>query len=244
MPGNESLVRRNRLLLSVVIPVFNEARTIDELVRRVLAVDLSPDVRKEIVIVDDGSTDETPARIAAIHDSHADLICLRHQRNRGKGAALRTGFAAASGDVVLVQDADLELDPADYSSLLEPILSGAADVVYGSRFLGESMRGNGMLWLLANRTLTGLTNALCGTSLTDMETGFKVFRRRVFESMTLQSDRFTIEPEITVKLARRRVRIHEVPVKYDARSRAEGKHIGWMDGLAGMVAIVRYRCFD
>jgi len=225
--------------LSVVIPAFNEEATICEIVSRVQAVD----VPKEIIIVDDGSTDGTGERIRQLARAHGNIIPLRHERNRGKGAALRTGFGAVTGDVVVIQDADLEYDPRDYAALLRPILEGVADVVYGSRFLGGPHRVL-MFWhYVGNRLLTLLSNALNNLNLSDIETGYKAFRADVLRGMALRSDRFGFEPEFTARVARRGLRVYEVPVSYYGRSYAEGKKITWKDGLAAVWAIFRFRFF-
>lgn len=243
---------RDAPLLSVVVPAYNERATIGEILRRVAVAPFG----KEIVVVDDGSTDGTREFLASIADGPGELAdasgepvevrVLLHERNRGKGAALRTGFAAARGEIVLVQDADLEYDPADYPRLLEPILDGTADVVYGSRFRGGPQRVHLFWHYVGNRTLTILSNMLTNLNLTDMETCYKAFRREVMEEIgpTLKSDRFGFEPEITAKVARRGYRVYETPIAYHGRDYAEGKKITWRDGLAALYHIVRYRLFD
>ncbi len=226
--------------LSVVIPVYNEERWVGEVVRRVRRVPID----KELILVDDGSTDGTRAILRELHAEYPDLRLLLLPCNRGKGAALRAGFALAAGDMVLVQDADLEYDPADYPGLLRPILEGTADVVYGSRLAGEGRRALGPGQYLANRVLTFLSNRLTGLRLTDMETGYKVFRREVLEGLALESDRFGFEPEITAKVARKRApawRVQEVPIRYAGRSYAEGKKIGLRDAFSALWCIVRFR---
>jgi glycosyltransferase involved in cell wall biosynthesis len=225
--------------LSVVIPVYNEVRTIEEVVARVRAIPLE----KEILIVDDGSTDGTRQRLEDIV-RHDDVKVLYHERNKGKGAALRTGFAAATGDVVIIQDADLEYDPRDYRTLLEPILDGRADVVYGSRFLGGPHRVLFFWHYVGNRVLTLMSNALSNLNLTDMETGYKVFRREILNDLPLRSNRFGFEPEFTVKVAKRMLRVYEVPISYSGRTYAEGKKITWRDGVVAIFTILRFRILD
>jgi len=226
--------------LSVVIPVYNEQRWIREVLRRVLAVE----VPKEVIVVDDASTDGTRDVLRGISDPAIKV--LFQDRNKGKGAALRRGFAEATGDVVLVQDADLEYDPADYRRLLQPILEGKADVVYGSRFTGESHRVLYFWHAVANRVLTLLSNMFTNLNLTDMETCYKVFRREVLQGLQLRSDRFGFEPEVTAKLARRRPawRVYEVPVSYAGRTYEEGKKIGLKDAFSALACIIRYRFFN
>lgn len=231
--------------LSIVIPVFNERPTVAEIVRRVAAAVVGLD--KEIVLVDDGSTDgslDLYPSILAEHDDLSIRLCS-HAHNRGKGAALRTGFAAATGDVVLVQDADLEYDPGDYGRLLKPILDGRADVVFGSRFVGSEEHRVLFFWhWVGNRALTSLSNMLSDLNLTDMETCFKVFRREVLESLQLTSNGFDIEPEMTAKVARGKWRIYEVGVSYSGRDYSEGKKIRARDGVQAIWAILRYNLFD
>lgn len=232
--------RIEAIKLSVVIPVYNEKRTVGEIVSRVQAVP----VDKEIVLVDDGSTDGTRELLPTIRDRHDGVRVILHDRNRGKGAALRTGFAAATGDVLIVQDADLEYDPREYPRLLEPILDGRADVVYGSRFLGGPHRVLLFWHYMGNRFLTFLSNLMANINLTDMETCFKVFRKEVLEGMPLRSDRFGFEPEFTMKVAKRKYRIYEVPISYSGRSYGEGKKITWRDGIKAIFCIFRYRIMD
>jgi glycosyltransferase involved in cell wall biosynthesis len=225
-------------VLSVIIPVFNERDTLTEILRRVRAAPMA----KEIVIVDDGSTDGTRALLAAM-TGEPDLRILYHAENRGKGAALKSGFLAATGDIVLVQDADLEYDPADYPALLAPILARQADVVFGSRFLTSDARRVQSYWhALGNRALTWLSNFFTGLRLTDMETCYKVFRKEVIRAIApgLKQDRFGIEPELTAKVARGKYRLVEIAVRYHARSYREGKKIGWRDAVNAVCCIVRY----
>jgi len=225
--------------LSIVIPVYNEKDTVLELVRRVRAVALP--LEKEIVIVDDFSTDGTRDLIRGLEGPDARV--LFQPKNMGKGAALKAGFAAATGDIVLVQDADLEYDPAEYPALLAPILDGRADVVYGSRFLSGPHRVLLFWHSVGNKILTAFSNMVTNLNLTDMETCYKVFRREVLAGMTLKSGRFGFEPEFTVKVAKLKCRIYEVPISYSGRDYAEGKKITWKDGLAALWHILRYRFF-
>lgn len=221
--------------LSVVIPVYNEKATILEIIDRVLE---QPEV-DEIVLVDDFSTDGTRDILRA-QEGRDKLRVLFHARNQGKGAALRTAFGAATKDLVLIQDADLEYDPSDYPHLLAPIYMGRADAVFGSRFLGGTHRVLYFWHYLANRFLTLLSNVFTGLNLTDMEVCYKVFRREHLQRMTIVCDRFGIEPELTAKIARMRGRIYEVPVSYYGRTYDEGKKIGWKDGVSAIYWIVRF----
>ena len=227
-------------LLSVVIPVYNERGTWRELLARVRAVDVTP-LELQVVIVDDCSTDGTARELAefAAAEASAAVKVLFHEVNRGKGAALRTGFATADGDVVIVQDADLEYDPRDYPALLAPLVAGEADAVYGNRFAGRRRKGS---WpnYLANRFLTELSNFMTGLRLTDMETCYKAIRRDVLRRVRTEQDRFGFEPEITARLARLGVRIVERPISYDARTAAAGKKIGFADGLNAIWCILKY----
>ncbi len=228
--------------LSVVIPVYNERQWIRELVRRVQAVPLP----KEIVIVDDCSTDGTRDILRGL-ESHQDIRVIYQAHNQGKGAALREGFRQATGNVVVVQDADLEYDPAEYPRLIQPILDNRADVVYGSRFIGDSHRVLYYWHYVANRLLTTLSNMFTNLNLTDMETCYKVFRREVLADIRLKSNRFGFEPEITAKVARRRKpswRIYEIPISYSGRTYEEGKKIGLRDALNAFYCIVRFWLFD
>jgi glycosyltransferase involved in cell wall biosynthesis len=234
----------DRQTLSVVIPVYNELDTWKDLLDRVLAVEL-PGWRRQILLVDDGSTDGTRDQLrqfadAPPGDAGAEFKVIFHERNQGKGGALHTGFAAATGDVVIIQDADLEYDPGDYPKLLAPIASGKAEVVYGSRFRGRGSRKGYLKNYLANRFLTALSNLTTGLGLTDMETCYKVFRREVIQSVHLEQKRFGFEPEVTAKLAKAGVKVREVPIAYEARTHEEGKKIGWLDGLKAIWCIFKY----
>lgn len=231
--------------VSIVIPVYNEERTVSQVIARVLAAPLGDGLNeREVIVIDDGSSDATAAALEPIAASGA-IELIRHERNRGKGAALRTGFGAATGDMVLVQDGDLEYDPSDYASLLAPIVRGEADVVYGTRFAGKNAaaRGfsTGFLHGLGNRLLTALSNLVTGLRLTDMETGYKAFRRGVLERITICEERFGVEPELTAKVARLGARVVEVPITYSRRGYAEGKKIGPRDAVRAVWCIVRYR---
>jgi glycosyltransferase involved in cell wall biosynthesis len=226
--------------LSVVIPVYNERDTIAEILRRVERVGLA----YEIVVVDDGSSDGTREVLQRLAGRRPRLRLILHERNRGKGAAVRTGIAAARGDLILIQDADLEYDPRDYRALLQPIKEGKADVVFGSRFLGAARRPT-MFWhMVANKLLTLLTNVLYNSILSDMETGYKLFRREVIQSIPLRARRFEFEPEITAKLLKRRVRIFEVPISFNPREYSEGKKIGLRDAFEAVWALIKYRVVD
>ena len=222
-------------LLSVVVPCYNEAATIDEIVARVLALPM----RIQLIVVDDGSIDGTRDRLARLQQAHGFTLVLQ-PRNQGQGAALRRGFEEVAGDLVVIQDADLEYSPEELPTLVELIASGRADVVYGSRFLGRH-RVFLFTHYLGNRVLTSLTNVLYNTMLTDMETCYKVMRAEVLRSMTLESNGFGIEPELTAKIFKRGFRVYEVPISYDGRGYDEGKKIGWRDGVVAVWTLLKYR---
>ncbi|MEQ8842567.1 MAG: glycosyltransferase family 2 protein [Acidimicrobiales bacterium] len=225
-----------RPTLSVIMPVFNEESTLADVIHRVLDLELGVDI--DLIAVDDGSSDASLDILDSIPDPR--LRVAKHPQNRGKGAAIRTGLNAAVGDVVVIQDADLEYDPTQWEQLLRPIIDGTADVVYGSRFLGETtgMRRRNR-W--ANKGLTAMTRVLFGAGITDMETCYKMIRLDLLDDMRLEADRFDIEPEITARLLRRRVTIHEVPIDYEARTHDDGKKIGWRDGLQAVGTLVKWR---
>jgi glycosyltransferase involved in cell wall biosynthesis len=237
--------------LSVVIPVYNEIDNIQEILRRVSEVETG--LEKEIIIVDDCSKDGTREFLEKIRNGGKEVFKLLpskdprifkvifHEQNAGKGGALRTGFSHVTGDIMIVQDADLEYDPRDYTKLLKPILDGEADVVYGSRFLGHK-RPEGILFssFIANKILTFISNILTGLRLTDMETCYKVIRSPILREIELTSDRFGIEPEITAKLAKKKIRLVELPISYHGRDHAEGKKINWKDGLSAIYHIIRF----
>ncbi|VTR91329.1 Glycosyl transferase family 2 OS=Isosphaera pallida (strain ATCC 43644 / DSM 9630 / IS1B) GN=Isop_3447 PE=4 SV=1: Glycos_transf_2 [Gemmata massiliana] len=231
--------------LSVVIPVYNEERWLAELVRRVQAVEIP----KELILVNDFSKDGTPAILAQLEKQYDNVRVFHQPKNMGKGAALREGFKHCTGDLVIVQDADWEYDPAEYPKLIQPILDGRADVVIGSRFIGESHRVLYYWHSVGNKVLTTLSNWCTNLNLTDMETCYKVFKREIIQGMTLKSDRFGFEPEVTAKIARRRKgqprwRIFEVPISYSGRTYEEGKKIGMKDGFQALYCIIRYWLAD
>jgi len=221
------------------MPFYNERQTLEEIVGRVLASE--PGIDIELVMVDDYSTDGSGEIAQRLANAEPRIRLVRHEKNSGKGAAVRTAIAAATGSIALIQDADLEYDPADYRELIAPIIAGEADVVYGSRFLRGNPPNAMPRVIIANKVLTAYSNLLFGLKLTDMETCLKAVRMDVLKSLNLRSDRFGIEPEITARLAQRKARIVEVPVSYDPRSYAEGKKIRWTDGVAALLHILKFR---
>ena len=236
------------LKLSVVIPAYNEEKTIGAILDRVREVQLPGGMDKELIIVDDHSSDDTAAFIQAYSETHSDggIRFFKHERNLGKGAALRTGIQHAEGDFVVIQDADLEYDPNEYALLLQPLLDGHADVVYGSRYAGGKAHRILFFWhSFGNRFLTILSNALTNLNLSDMETCYKMFRRDIIQSINLKENRFGFEPEVTAKVARiPNVRIYEVGISYYGRTFDEGKKIGWKDGFRAIYCILRYNLFS
>jgi glycosyltransferase involved in cell wall biosynthesis len=226
--------------LSVVVPVYNEAATVGQLIELVRTADVD-DIDKEIIVVDDGSSDGTRDVLRGL-PAAPDLVRIFHEVNRGKGAALRTGFQAATGDVVVIQDADLEYDPNEYLKMIRPILDGRADVVYGSRFIGGECRRVLYFWhAVGNRFLTLLSNCFTNLNLTDMETCYKMFRREVIQRIDLREDRFGFEPEVTGKVAGLGCRVYEVGISYSGRTYDQGKKIGWRDGVRAIWCILKYR---
>ena len=238
-PNEHTLEEIDYATLSVIVPVYNERTTVAEIVRRVRAVEVPLVV--DVVVVDDGSTDGTDKVLSAIEDSTVRVVT--HHKNQGKGAAIRTGLAQARGDLVLIQDADLEYDPDDWPKLLDPVLKHKALVVYGSRFTGERKNMMPLHWA-GNRLLSLVTNVLYSSTLSDMETCYKLFDRRVLDGITVVSNRFDFEPEITAKVLRRGYRIYEVPISYAGREADEGKKITWRDGFSALWHIFRFRFFD
>ncbi len=225
--------------LSIVMPVFNEYTTIQEIVRKVLEVDLD----LELIIVDDKSGDGTWEILVKLDREHQEIRLFRHERNRGKGAALRTGFEHVRGEVVVIQDADLEYDPGEFKKLLEPIQDGRADVVYGTRFAEGSGRMADPVHTAANKFLTALSNLMTGLDLTDMETCYKMFKADLLDEIELTSDRFNIEPELTAAFARLGARVFEVPIHYAGRSKSAGKKIGFKDGVEAIYSIIKFNLF-
>ncbi len=227
--------------LSVIIPVYNERRFLRNTIELVLAQDIGSIEGLEIIVVDDASTDGTSVIAQELAEEHAEVVLETHLRNTGKGAALRTGLARARGDVVLIQDADLEYHPRDYKRLLRPIVERTADVVYGSRFLGSSEKRVLFFWhMIGNRILTLFSNMLTNLNLTDMETGYKVFRKEIADQITIEEKRFGVEPELTAKIAHLGARVFEVGIGYYGRTYSEGKKIGWKDGVRALWCISKY----
>ena len=227
--------------LSIVIPVYNEEATLAEIVRRVQATPYD----KELIIVDDASGDRSREILQGLVKDYDNIRLFFHDRNQGKGAALRTGFSQVTGDVVLIQDADLEYNPTDYPELLKPIERGVADVVYGSRLIGGAPHRVLFFWhYVGNKMVTTLSNMFTNLNLTDMETCYKAFKAEVLKPIKIKSDRFGVEPELTAKIARQRCRVYEVPISYDGRDYSEGKKITWKDGFAAIYYIIRFRYWD
>ena len=224
------------LKLSIVIPIYNERETLETLIARVNSVDYD----KEILLIDDFSSDGT-REVLKRYENKENFQVLYHNRNQGKGAALRTGFSNVNGDIIIIQDADLEYNPADYGTLIEPILDGRADVVYGSRFLGGPHRVLFFWHSIGNMVLTTFSNMLTNINLTDMETGYKVFTKKVNDTLTFKCDRFGFEPEFTAKVAKNNFRIYEVPISYNGRDYSEGKKITWKDGVAAIWYIIKFK---
>jgi glycosyltransferase involved in cell wall biosynthesis len=224
--------------LSIVIPVYNEIGTIEEILKRIGFVPQD----KEVIVVDDASTDGTTEWLK--ERAGDDVKIFFHEKNKGKGAALKTGFEQVTGDIVIIQDADLEYDPGDYDRLIEPILDGRADVVYGSRFTGGPQRVLFFWHYVGNKILTLLSNMLTNLNLSDMETCYKVFRADLLKELTIKSNRFGFEPEVTAKFAKLKCRMYEVPISYSGRTYEEGKKITWTDGVAALFHIIRFRFFD
>lgn len=224
--------------LSIVVPIYNEEKTLQIILERIL----DQPMEKEVILVDDGSTDGTREILASL--DHPDIRVILQPENQGKGAALRAGFAKITGDIVLIQDADLEYDPKEYAALIQPIEDGVADVVYGARFLGGPHRVLYFWHYVGNKLLTLLTNVLFNINLNDMETCYKVFRREALEGVEIQSNRFGFEPEITAKMVKSRQRIYEIPISYFGRTYEEGKKITWRDGLTALYTLFRFRLFD
>lgn len=242
--NSESLSHKNTL--SIIIPVYNEKTYLRNCVERVLAVELPMDLRKEIIIVDDASNDGTNEVIKELAIQYPDTIkALFHKANQGKGTAIRTAIKELTGQFTIIQDADLEYDPNEYPILLQPILQGHADVVYGSRLSGGAPQRVHMFWhLMGNKFLSFTTNLLYNTTLTDMETGYKVFKTEIIKGLNLKSRRFEIEPEITAKIFKRKYRVYEIPISYFGRTYEEGKKISWKDGFIALWTIFKYRFME
>jgi glycosyltransferase involved in cell wall biosynthesis len=225
--------------ISIIVPVYNEEDSITEIINRILAVPLE----KEIIIVDDGSSDRTKEFLSKINDN--DIQVIFHEKNLGKGAALNTGLQYAKGDIIITQDADLEYDPNEYSELIKPILIGNAEVVYGSRLTGGKPQRVHMFWHKAGNTfLTLVTNILFNTTLSDMETGYKVFKREVFNNIKIKSKGFAVEPEITAKVFKNKYKVYEVPISYYGRTYAEGKKVTWKHGFEALFTLLRFKFLD
>lgn len=233
------MIREEKCMISVIIPVYNEVNTIKEIVERVQSVDLA----KEIIIVDDASTDGTREVLNALKEGEG-ITVLFHESNQGKGAALRTACKQVKGDIVIIQDADLEYDPQEYSKLIRPIIEGKADAVYGSRFLGGPHRVLFFWHYVGNKLLTLFSNMFTNLNLTDMETCYKVFKTSLLKELSIESNRFGVEPEITTKLAKLKCRIYEVDISYSGRDYGEGKKINWKDGIAAFYWIVKYNLWS
>jgi glycosyltransferase involved in cell wall biosynthesis len=234
---------QNPPLLTILMPVYNEAKTIHEIIKRVEAAQIG-DVHKELIIVDDGSKDGTREVLRELSENSPHRFYF-HGQNMGKGAALRTALHYATGDIILIQDADLEYDPAEYAELIKPVLEGRADVVYGSRLSGGKVARAFNFWhYLGNKLLTFITNVLYNAILSDMETCYKVFRADVIKNIQIKSNRFDFEPEITAKVLKRKYKLYEMPISYYGRDFSEGKKITWRDGFAAIWALVKYRFFD
>ena len=229
--------------LSIIIPVYNEEKTILEILKKVKNAD-SLGMKKEIIVVNDCSTDTTKGKLKSVKDRSIKII--HHSKNMGKGAAIRAGLKNSTGDVILIQDADLEYNPSEYPKLLKPILKNNADVVYGTRLesIRKKIKSMYKLHFIGNIFLTALTNILYGTKITDMETGYKVFKSSVIKKIRLRADRFDFEPEITAKILKQGCKIHEVPIKFDGRQFSEGKKITWVDGLIAAYSLIKYRFMD
>jgi len=225
--------------LSVIIPAYNEERTIEELIKRVGAVLLSNNIEKEIIVVDDGSIDNTLNILENLKNQYK-LVLVKHQKNQGKGAAIRTGILKATGDFVVIQDADLEYDPNDYNKLLVPFFENKAEVVYGSRILGSKNHGR-IAFYLGGLGVTLATNIICGINITDEPTCYKVFKKDLLDSLNLETNGFEFCPEVTAKIAKRKIKIFEVPISYHPRGKSEGKKIKWRDGFIALWTLVKYR---